>query len=552
VIAPGHRDELRRSGLTDETIARAGIYSATEAGVRDVLGYGGGPGVVFPYPALNGEAGTSYARVKLDRADPEGKRYRSPARQPNRLYVPALLDLAILADPAMPLWLTEGEKKALKACQEGLACLALPGVWSWRTRDARDRSVPIPDLEHIGWRGRTVYIVFDSDLADKRPVRLAEYALARELSRRGAQVRAIRLPGGSNGVKVGLDDYLLTHSVETLCALEPIAILHPDVRPGAVVVEAHTLLAKSFPDVPAIIGGGVLPQHGLGVLGGPPKVGKSSAVLNAVLRRTTGQPWLGFPTAPGRTLYVQAEIPERELQTRLRLMLQDLGDTLPTDRLFTVTHRGLRLDRSEGLRECRRLVQEARPDWLVIDPLARFFSGDENSAREVGRLVAALDDLIESYRIAVELVHHTGKPSKDDGREGGQRLRGSSALFAAADTVLVLDKADAGLFRLSFELRHGKEPEPMLLRRTDTLWLELAGPALELLEVAALVDPIRLRYRDLVKAIRQDRDVSDATAERLVQRATKAGAIARDGDGLYHRTLTNPHVRGEGESSADA
>jgi hypothetical protein len=170
--------------------------------------------------------------VKLDKADAEGKRYRSPARQPNRLYIPPLLDRAILNDPHAPLWLTEGEKKALKACQEGLACLALPGVWSWWTRDHRDKSIPISDLGLIAWRGRTVYVVFDSDLTSKRPVRLAEWALARELQQRGARVLAIRLPGGSNGEKVGLDDYLLRHSVETLCSLEPVAILDPATDAG--------------------------------------------------------------------------------------------------------------------------------------------------------------------------------------------------------------------------------------------------------------------------------------------------------------------------------
>src|SRR5262249_51762667 len=157
-----HRAELRASGLTDETIARAGLYSAPERQVRDLLGYGAGPGLVFPYPALNGSAG-EYARVKLDKADPDGKRYRSPAKQPNRLDVPALIEPTVLRDIGTPLWLTEGEKKALKACQEGLACIAVSGVFSWRTRSGSPdgKSTVIPDLDHITWRGRSVHIVFD-------------------------------------------------------------------------------------------------------------------------------------------------------------------------------------------------------------------------------------------------------------------------------------------------------------------------------------------------------------------------------------------------------
>ena len=124
------------------------------------------------------------------------------------------------------MWLTEGEKKSLKACQEGLPCIAVSGVWSWRTRQGQrdSASVPIADLDFITWRGRVVYIVFDSDIATKPEVRDAEIALAQELRHRGARVLAVRLPAGPGGEKVGLDDYLLIHSIEALCAIEPIEI----------------------------------------------------------------------------------------------------------------------------------------------------------------------------------------------------------------------------------------------------------------------------------------------------------------------------------------
>jgi len=228
MLAPGHRDDLHRSGLTEETIALAGIYSATGEGVRDLLGFGAGPGMVFPYPSLNGEP--PYARVKLDHSGPDGKRYRSPKGQRNRLYVPANLDPKVLFEPTVLLWVTEGEKKALAVCQAGLPCVALPGVWSWKTRDAKDRSRPIPDLDAVVWSSRTVYLAFDSDVASKSSVQFAEFKLAQELHRRGAKVFAIRLPGDPNGEKVGLDDYLMTHSVEALCAIEPVEIHDPAVK----------------------------------------------------------------------------------------------------------------------------------------------------------------------------------------------------------------------------------------------------------------------------------------------------------------------------------
>jgi hypothetical protein len=223
-----HRDDLYASGLSDATILRAAFYAATAAATHALLGYRAGPGLVIPYPELNGDG--PYARVKLDRTPADGKRYRSPKGRGNRLYVPALLDPCVLADVTAPLWITEGEKKALKAAQEGLACVAVPGVWSWRTRDHDGLSVPIPDLDHVAWQGRDVFIVYDSDLATKPDVRRAEVALARELQRRGAEVRAIRLPAGPHGEKVGLDDYLLTHSVEAVHQLKAVDLLHVEPR----------------------------------------------------------------------------------------------------------------------------------------------------------------------------------------------------------------------------------------------------------------------------------------------------------------------------------
>ena len=129
-----HRQKLLACGLAPETWSRARLHSGSPAEVREALGYGvQGGGLVIPYDER-------YARVRIDHAGPDGKRYRSPAGQGNRLYVPPTLAAGVLADASIPLHVTEGEFKALKATQEGIPCLALPGVWSWkRRRSARRR-----------------------------------------------------------------------------------------------------------------------------------------------------------------------------------------------------------------------------------------------------------------------------------------------------------------------------------------------------------------------------------------------------------------------------
>src|SRR5205085_8581614 len=70
----------------------------------------------------------------------------------------------------------------------------------------------IPDLDALAWQGRTAYVCYDSDRQEKPDVRLAEWALAQALEARGAKVLVVQLPAGTDREKVGLDDYLLSHS----------------------------------------------------------------------------------------------------------------------------------------------------------------------------------------------------------------------------------------------------------------------------------------------------------------------------------------------------
>jgi hypothetical protein len=312
-------------------------------------------------------------------------------------------------------------------------------------------------------------------------------------------------------------------------------------------VDLTELMARHYPDDPGLCAGGILIRRGLAVVGGAPKLGKFSLVMNLVLRRGFGAAWLGFPTTAGRTLVVQAEIPEPELQKRIGLMLKDTDQNPEAGAIYFLTDRSIKLDRPEGLVRLQVHIERLRPDLLVIDPLARFMGGDENGTKDMGAFIAALDVLIQEYDLTVLVVHHTGKPGLE-GREGGHRLRGSSALFAAADSVLMLDRSDAG-YKLGFELRHGKEPNPLYLTRTDTLWFAPAGPPEELLAVASLVATGPLRWSHLIQAV-VDNGNKKRTAERLLERAKKAGLVALDEDGHYTATDTYRHFRGGGEVSA--
>jgi putative DNA primase/helicase len=257
-----HLDDLRRSGLSDETILTNGLYSLIAnhpkhwctKEICDLLGWKNendaqefGAVLVFPYRNAKGQL-VEYCRMKPNcprtTAASGPIKYEAPTQESNRCYFPVGV-IPALSDASVPLVITEGEKKALKAVQEGFLTVGLAGVWSWTKRRGRnddDEAVGefqlIDDLAGLPWQGRVVYICFDSDIVDKEDVRKAQWNLARILRDKGAELKAVILPAGPNGQKVGLDDFLMANGPDafrTLLneAVEPVSpfALRPEDQP---------------------------------------------------------------------------------------------------------------------------------------------------------------------------------------------------------------------------------------------------------------------------------------------------------------------------------
>lgn len=219
-LHPNHLADLRRSGLTDATIKAAGLRSESDcvklAGIINAEFYkkSMGSALVFPYFDANGQNG--YSRIKPDRPrkDHNGKlvKYEAPRDTPNQMYLPpGVAD--VLQDGGTAIILTEGEKKALAATQEGFPCIGMAGVFGWKPRNKEKLN---NDLNPVAWKGRKVYIAFDSDIAENENIQDAESRLASQLIDRGAIVRVVRIPAGPVGAdgkaaKMGLDDLLVAH-----------------------------------------------------------------------------------------------------------------------------------------------------------------------------------------------------------------------------------------------------------------------------------------------------------------------------------------------------
>lgn len=142
------------------------------------------------------------AQVKMDR-----KYVQAPKTAPVAYFPRVVPWQQLIGDPDEEIIITEGELKSAKACLEGFPTIGIGGVDSWRSK--RLGWELLPSLRLVRWTRRPVVVCFDSDFRTNPLVCRALQLLAEELGRRGALVRIATLPAREDGIKVGLDDFLI-------------------------------------------------------------------------------------------------------------------------------------------------------------------------------------------------------------------------------------------------------------------------------------------------------------------------------------------------------
>ena len=227
---------------------------------------------------------------------------------------------------------------------------------------------------------------------------------------------------------------------------------------------------------------GLWSAQAVGIIGGEPKCGKSFLALDLAVAVASGAPCLRhFPTCQcGRVLLFAAEDAAHIVRQRLEGIAAAAAVDFQSLEVHLITVPTLRLDRREHQQALAATVGQLQPKLLVLDPLVRLHSIDENVAAEVAPLLAYLRTLQRSHQTAVALVHHARKGAAHE--RGGQALRGSSELHAWGDSNLYLRRHGQSL-QLSIEHRAA----PGLDRLPLTLKLNPPALALEIVDQPAPV-----------------------------------------------------------------
>jgi hypothetical protein len=181
----------------------------------------------------------------------------------------------------------------------------------------------------------------------------------------------------------------------------------------------------------------ILPEKALAVIYGRWGTGKSSLAIELGVHVARGIPWHGRKVKQGAVVYIASEN-AHGFRMRVEALLREQGVTLDDlcGRFLEITGRP-HLLRPDQVQELINELKMLGPiSLIVVDTLARAAAGaDENAAKEMGVAVENCQSIMNATGATVALVHHEGKDS-------ARGMRGSSALPAAADTEIILERPD--------------------------------------------------------------------------------------------------------------
>jgi len=253
----------------------------------------------------------------------------------------------------------------------------------------------------------------------------------------------------------------------------------------------------------------------------PEKAFKTTFLMRLALGISTGQTvFSSLPVKSSRrVLYLHGELALAELKERIKEAADGLKR--PLNNFFQGRSLSASLVTPQGQVAIRQLVDDYKPEVLVIDPWQSFIAGaEENSFKEVSPATAFMDNLIVECGVTILLAIHEGK-------DHSRGARGHSILAGWRDTLLALKRTGTTL-TVRVEPRWAKPPDDLKLTfRDGTLW-EGDGPSwtkqAEAIRALLSVNQGRLSR----EAIGLGLDLKDSALRTALMRAQAKGAIHVD------------------------
>ena len=165
------------------------------------------------------------------------------------------------------------------------------------------------------------------------------------------------------------------------------------------------------------------------LLAGPSKAGKSFALIELCICIAEGKPWLGrFNCAQGKVLYINLELDRASCLHRFKDVYDALG--YPPDHVGSIDVWNLRGASVPMDKLAPRLIRRAAKKGylaVVLDPIYKVITGDENSADQMAKFCNQFDLVCRELECAVIYCHHHSK-----GLQGGKKSMDRAKAACAA------------------------------------------------------------------------------------------------------------------------
>ncbi|MBR5948422.1 MAG: AAA family ATPase, partial [Clostridia bacterium] len=232
---------------------------------------------------------------------------------------------------------------------------------------------------------------------------------------------------------------------------------------------------------------GVLRRGHKMLLVGPSKAGKSYALIELCIAIAGGGEWFGWKCEQGKVLYVNLELDRASCLHRFKDVYGALGaDPAAGMRNIDVWNlRGKSMPMDSLAPKLIRRAAKSKYSAIIIDPIYKVITGDENSADQMARFCNQFDTICNSLGCAVIYCHHHSKGSQGQKRSM-DRASGSGVFARDPDALLdmiELEVTDA--ITLQEENKATCSAIAAFLDKTAAGWREDAGQD-DLLSSAAM------------------------------------------------------------------
>lgn len=174
------------------------------------------------------------------------------------------------------------------------------------------------------------------------------------------------------------------------------------------------------------------------LIAGPSKAGKSFLQIELCIAIAEGKKWLQWKCAQGRILYMNLELDRASCLHRFKDVYNAMGiqpENLQNIDIWNLRGKSVPMDKLAP----KLIRRAAKKDYIaiIIDPIYKVITGDENSADQMANFCNQFDLVCTELGCAVIYCHHHSKGSQGS-KKSMDRASGSGVFARDPDALLDL------------------------------------------------------------------------------------------------------------------